>query len=51
MDSFHKLYAIDFVISLYLILLIGVQIFNMTGLKFSAAHPNMPIVTSFMLPC
>jgi hypothetical protein len=45
MDSSRELasiYAMGFVISLYLILLIGVQTFNVTGLKFSPEEPNRP---------
>jgi hypothetical protein len=36
------IYAIGFVIRLYLILLIGVQTSNVTGLEFSPGEPNRP---------
>jgi hypothetical protein len=45
MDSSRELasiYVIGFIISLYLTLLIGVQIFIVTGLKFSVDKPNEP---------
>jgi hypothetical protein len=44
-DSSRELdfiYAINFVINLYLILIIGVQTSDMTGLKFSHLDPNRP---------
>jgi hypothetical protein len=47
MDSSRELvsiYVISFVISLYLILLIGVQTFDVMGLKFSHPHPNTPLI-------
>jgi hypothetical protein len=49
MDSSRELasiYAIGFVVKLYLILLIGVQKSNVTGLKFSPEEPNRPLSSS-----
>jgi hypothetical protein len=46
MDSSRELasiYAMNSVISLYLILLIGVQTFDMTGSKLSQEEPNRPL--------
>jgi hypothetical protein len=45
MDSSRELasiYTISFVIRLYLILLIGVKISDVMGLKFSPDEPNKP---------
>jgi hypothetical protein len=45
MDSSRKvgsIYAMNFIINLYLILLIGVQTFDMTGLNFGPEKPNRP---------
>jgi hypothetical protein len=38
-----SIYTFDFVISLYLIFLIGVQTSDITGLKLSAGEPNKPL--------
>jgi hypothetical protein len=45
MDPYRELasiYAMGFVISLYLMLLIGVQTFDVKELKFSPGEPNKP---------
>jgi hypothetical protein len=45
MDLYRELvsiYAISFIISLYLIFLIGVQISDATGLNFTPKDPNGP---------
>jgi hypothetical protein len=47
MDLSHELasiYAMGFVINLYLILLISVQIFDVMGLKFSSHEPNRQLI-------
>jgi uncharacterized integral membrane protein len=47
MDSSRELasiYAIGFIISLYLLLLIGVQTSDVTGLKFSPWETNRPLI-------
>jgi hypothetical protein len=46
MDSSRELasiYVIGFLVRLYLILLIGVQTSDVTGLKFSPEEPNSPL--------
>ena len=47
LDSSHEIapiYAISFIISLYLILLIGIQKFDVTELILSPEDPNIPLV-------
>jgi hypothetical protein len=39
-----SIYAIDFLIILYLILIIGIQISDMMVLKFSPGEPNMHLI-------